>query len=261
MKIEFHKYQGAGNDFIFLDNFSGRYDDLTVTQIQLLCDRKFGIGSDGLIKIDKSDAFDFVMDFYNPDGSKSFCGNGARCATRFVINSILRKDEYQFEAIDGLHEAHALGGNISLSMRDVQQIETVNNETYILNTGSPHYVHFVEDVENMDLYEYGRSIRYNARFRDQGINVNIVQVIKPNLLSIRTYERGVENETLACGTGITAAAIAYVHQQKWKGEITVHLKAKGGDLSVAFYAKEEGGYTSIRLIGPATYVFSGEIDV
>ncbi len=261
MEIEFYKYQGAGNDFIFLDNFSGRYDALTLSQIQFLCDRRFGIGADGLIKIDRSEDWDFNMDYYNSDGSQSFCGNGARCAARFVENNLLRKDAFTFTAIDGIHQANVMTDKISLEMKDVLQLKSIDENTFELNTGSPHYIHFTKNVKDYDIYSFGKEIRYSESYREEGINVNIVEELSQNSLFIRTYERGVENETLACGTGITAAALAYGRKNELKGDVKIAVKAMGGDLAVQYHVTEEGAFKYIRLIGPATFVYSGKINV
>lgn len=261
MEFDFYKYQGAGNDFVFLDNFSGKYDDLTLKQIECLCDRRFGIGSDGLIKIDKSADWDFNMDYYNSDGSKSFCGNGARCAVRFVNENLLKKDSYTFNAIDGVHKGQLIGSDVSIEMHNIDVVEKVDDNTFVLNTGSPHYIQFQDKVDQFDILAFGRKIRYSERFEMEGINVNAVQIISDNELFIRTYERGVENETLACGTGITAAAIAFAEKQNRQGDVKIQVKAMGGKLAVSFHAFDDGRYKSIKLIGPAEFVYKGSIDV
>ena len=211
MEISFRKYQGAGNDFVMIDNFSGQYDDLSVSSIQKLCDRRFGIGADGLIKINRSDNSDFYVDYYNSDGSQSFCGNGARCSVRFVNDCILpEKLNYSFDAIDGLHRGELINNEeVKIRMSNVNSIEEISASEYLLNTGSPHYIVLVEDNKNIDLLKEARAIRYAPRFKEKGVNVNFVHLINEDTLSIRTYERGVEDETLACGTGITAAALVY----------------------------------------------------
>jgi diaminopimelate epimerase len=257
MKVQFSKYQGAGNDFIMLDNRDGRYDCLTFDDIRFLCHRKFGIGADGLIKINSIKDFDFEADYYNADGSKSFCGNGGRCAVAFTKKLAIIGDETTFLGYDGLHKASIVDGLIQLEMMDVTEIQQTNND-YVIYTGSPHYIHFVESNATFDIYDYGKSIRYNETYKQEGINVNSVQVLGSNELSVRTYERGVENETLACGTGVTAAAIAYAHQQQLTGEQIIKIQVLGGELSVRF-AIDEGIFSNVWLIGPGTHVFSGEI--
>ncbi len=261
MQLEIFKYQGAGNDFIFLDNFSGKYDDLTLSQIQFLCDRRFGVGADGLIKIDRSEEWDFHLDYFNSDGSKSFCGNGARCAVRFVHDQILKKDVYTFMAFDGVHQGQLLEQNVAIDMKDVNKVEHIGDVSFVLNTGSPHYIHFVDSLTKHNIVEFGKKIRYSDRYTAEGINVNLVEITAENSLKIRTYERGVEDETLACGTGITAAAIAYAVLQKKEADVKVSIKAKGGDLRVSFYVAEEGSFKAIKLIGPAEFVFKGSVDV
>ncbi len=261
MHFEIYKYQGAGNDFIFLDNFSGKYDDLTLSQIQFLCDRRFGIGADGLIKIDRHADWDFHLDYYNSDGSKSFCGNGARCAVRFVNDHLLKKDVYLFLAYDGVHQGQLIGENVAIEMKDLDQIEKIDDNTFILNTGSPHFIHFVDQVRDFDLLAFAKKIRYSDRFAEEGINVNIVEVLNKKGLFIRTYERGVEDETLACGTGITAAAIAYAYTENLESDQKIEVKALGGALSVSFHVADNGIFKAIHLIGPAEFVFTASIDV
>jgi diaminopimelate epimerase len=261
MHIDFYKYQGTGNDFILLDNFSGKYDALTVFQISQLCDRRFGIGADGLIKINKDEESDFEVEYFNADGSKSFCGNGARCSVRFVNEHLFKRDSYTFNAIDGFHEAQLEGKNVSLEMKDVSEIENGENGSYILETGSPHYIKFESDIKEKDIVEFGKSIRYNDYYREIGINVNLVEKVNDTSLKIRTYERGVEDETLSCGTGITAAAIAHSSSKKMTGDVHIFVESMGGDLEVKFYSENGTDFRNIRLIGPAEFVFKGSINV
>jgi diaminopimelate epimerase len=261
MIIEFYKYQGAGNDFVMLDNFSGKYDDLSMEQIVHLCDRRFGVGADGLIKINKIDSADFEVDYYNADGSKSFCGNGARCSVRFVNETILKRDQYTFLAIDGLHTAQVGGESIHLEMKDVNKVKKINGQTFELQTGSPHYILFSKGIATQNMVEVGKEVRYNEFYKELGINVNLVEELGNNQLSIRTYERGVEDETLSCGTGITAAAIAYAHSNEKTGNQLIHIKAIGGDLSVKLSTENGSQYHAIELIGPAVFVFKGEVNV
>jgi diaminopimelate epimerase len=257
MEIHFFKYQGAGNDFVMLDNFSGQYDCLTVAQINALCDRRFGIGADGLIKINRSSDSDFYVDYYNADGTQSFCGNGARCSARFVADELLRKDSFEFTAIDGPHEATLLAdGNVDLLMQNVDKVLTHKENEYFVHTGSPHYIIFDKDIESLDLISKAHSIRYSEQYKTEGVNVNLLEQEGFNGLKIRTYERGVEGETLACGTGITAAALAAsIHLSKDQNEW--NIKAIGGDLKVRF--EQDNGYKNIHLIGPAEFVFKGKI--
>lgn len=262
MKISFQKYQGAGNDFVMIDNFSGQYDDLSIQMIQQLCDRRFGIGADGLIKINTSSEFDFEVDYYNSDGSKSFCGNGARCSVAFVHENILKnKTDYSFTAIDGVHTGAYSKENITIDMVDVAEIKIHGDLCYELNTGSPHYIQFDKMIDDKNIVELGREIRYSSAYEKDGINVNWVESDGHDGLKIRTYERGVENETLACGTGVTAAALAF-HHRYYPEQKNMHVpvKAKGGDLAVKFSYHPQTGYSNIFLIGPGKFVFKGEMD-
>lgn len=260
MKITFSKYQGTGNDFVMLDNLSGQYNDLTLDQIRFLCDRKMGIGADGLIKISSDDALDFNVEYYNSDGSQSFCGNGARCSVAFAKNLGCLEEHTRFRAIDGVHEAKlTVDGRVHLEMLPLSDIERVEEEeTYVMDTGSPHYVKFVPAKKVPNIVTFGKEIRYSDRFKKDGINVNTVVELGPNTIHVATYERGVEDETLSCGTGVTACALAYMDKYNTDGEVGV--STKGGKLSIK--AKKNGeGYDNIWLIGPAKKVFDGSIEV
>jgi diaminopimelate epimerase len=260
MKIEFHKYQGTGNDFILLDNLEGHYSSLTLPQIQFLCDRKFGIGADGLIKINANVNSDFEVEYFNSDGSKSFCGNGARCAVAFSETLGFAVSETHFLAIDGLHTARKTGDLIALNMADVMHVQVAEND-FILHTGSPHYVKFVTDLSSENVYTTGREIRYSEQFLKDGINVNLVEMQSDGSLKIATYERGVENETLSCGTGATACALVSSLRHNQTGSNRIKVAVKGGELQVNFINKENAEFSEIQLIGPATFVFKGEINV
>lgn len=256
--LNFVKYQGAGNDFVMIDNRLGNWDNLSIQQIQHICDRRFGVGADGLIKINTSSNTDFECDYYNSDGSKSFCGNGARCAVAFSKELGIAKDRFIFQAIDGEHEAFILDGLVHLKMNDVSKMEWIGSDA-LLNTGSPHYIQWVGQVQNLDVFHSGQVIRYNERFKAEGVNVNFIEEVAQKALKIRTYERGVEDETLSCGTGITAAALAFAAKHHMMGEQTIPVYAAGGDLKVTFqYNGNE--FTEIWLIGPAERVFEGEIN-
>lgn len=256
MTLKFHKYQGTGNDFIIIaENSDVR---LSVEQIRFLCDRRFGVGSDGLIIIGQSETADFEMDFYNPDGSKSFCGNGSRCAVLYAVdNKLIHSDSGVFNAIDGRHEFLVNGNEVKIHMRDVSEIHQRNSD-FILNTGSPHYIVNVNDTESIDLTTDARKIRYSEEFAGQGINVNFVQPFRKGI-RMRTYERGVEDETLSCGTGVTAAALSFVFSKQMKGPLDV--TTRGGKLSVEMKKTENGSFTDIWLCGPAMRVFFGEIEI
>lgn len=259
MNLRFVKYQGTGNDFIMIDNRSGEWDNLSVSTIQKLCDRRFGIGADGLIKINSVEVYDFEVDYYNSDGSKSFCGNGARCSVAFAHELGFTSDSVSFMAIDGAHEALKKNGLVHLKMNDVAEIDDSQKE-FVLNTGSPHFIHFTENVRDFDIVAYGKQVRYSDKYKQEGINVNAIHQLDAHSFEIRTYERGVEDETLSCGTGVTAAALALGKKNEITGDFEYQVKSRGGDLSVKF--RNAGtGFTDIWLIGPAESVFKGEVNV
>jgi diaminopimelate epimerase len=260
MKIAFSKYHGTGNDFVMLDNRKGWFDDLPLSQIKLLCHRRFGIGADGVIKINSTNRADFEVEYFNSDGTKSFCGNGARCSVIFAEKLGLFSGHCTFLAIDGLHGAAVKNGLVILSMKNVSTVENCKGD-YVVDTGSPHYVHFTEKVETFDVISFGEKIRYSSRFEREGINVNIVECLKTNNLYVRTYERGVEDETWSCGTGVTACALAYAVQKGMLGEHTVQVRVKGGQLAVRFIQKKIGFFEGVELVGPGVFVYSGEMDV
>ncbi len=255
MEISFYKYHGTGNDFIILDNRDGRYNQLTVEQIALMCNRRFGIGADGLMLLEVEEGYDFKMKYHNADGKEgSMCGNGGRCLVQFAKDQGISKDKYHFIATDGPHEASIQeNGWIRLKMKDVDNI-TLSDADYVLNTGSPHLVRWVDDMTTLNVFEEGRNIRYNETYQQDGININFVKKLE-NGIQVRTYERGVEDETLSCGTGVTASAIAAA---KNLGDNHVHVKVEGGALEVMFHKKNENQFSDIWLIGPATFVFTGK---
>lgn len=260
MKIRFEKYQGAGNDFVLLDNRENIYDKITNSQVKKICTRHFGIGADGLMLLNKKEGYDFEMVYFNADGNEgSMCGNGGRCIVQFASSLGLKKSEYSFLATDGIHKAEIdLDKEISLKMNDVNNIE-FSLDHYVLNTGSPHYVKFVKDLTNFDVVDEGRKIRYSKPFAEKGINVNFVEMLHEDEIFVRTYERGVEDETLSCGTGVTASALVAAHNDN--GFNRVEVKTKGGNLNVEFEKKSEQEFENIWLSGPATFVFSGEIEL
>lgn len=260
--LKFHKLQGAGNDFILIDDRDERFNIGNNALVKFLCDRKFGIGADGLMLLRKREGYDFQMIYYNSDGNESsMCGNGGRCITAFADQIGLKRDKYLFLAIDGDHDAElSLQGDVywvKLGMIDVAEVEVGADYLY-LNTGSPHYVKFVNDLKSYSVIEEAQKIRYSERFKAKGTNVNFVEIID-GVLHIRTYERGVEGETLACGTGVTAAVIAAYHSGKIT-QTSFPVQAMGGDLKVGF-VKEGTVYTNVCLEGPAKFVFKGEINV
>lgn len=259
-KFEFYKYQGTGNDFVIMDNRRLQFDRRDHELVARLCDRRFGIGGDGLMLLQSKEGFDFEMVYYNSDGKESsMCGNGGRCIVEFARSLELVKDKAHFIAIDGEHEAHVKPGFISLKMNDVSQVE-LNADYSFLNTGSPHYVAFVNDIRNFNVFEEGKKIRNNARFRAEGTNVNFVEK-DYNHLFVRTYERGVENETYSCGTGVTAAALVASIRDISTATDYCSIKTLGGDLTVKFRKQANNSFTDIWLEGPATFVFKGEIEV
>lgn len=255
--IPFFKYQGTGNDFILIDNRHQEY--LTrkdTSRIKHLCDRKFGIGADGLILLQNTPGFDFEMVYFNSDGRESsMCGNGGRCIVAFARQLGVIREKCRFLAIDGPHEAMVRDKNwVELKMSDV--LETEQGEDYfILNTGSPHYVVFVEDVSDLNIVESGQAIRYSERFRKEGINVNFAER-KPGGIEVATYERGVEDETLSCGTGVTAAALSWALLNPEAGN-ELDINTKGGELKVRFQSNSKGSFRDIWLCGPAELVFEG----
>lgn len=258
MNYSFYKYQGTGNDFIIMDNRDGVIQ-LTTEQVTFLCDRRFGIGADGLMLLNNLEGYDFAMKYYNSDGRESsMCGNGGRCLTRFAYDRGIHKSLYNFRAIDGEHTA-TLGEKdwINLNMKDVVQVQSQYGDA-ILDTGSPHYVKSVADIWSINVYEEGKKIRYSDVFAANGINVNFVENTD-NRIIVRTYERGVEDETYSCGTGVTASALIFAHNEK--GFNHVDIQTKGGKLAVEFEKKGEQYFSNIWLCGPATFVFSGEIDL
>lgn len=256
MQLTFYKYQGTGNDFVILDNRDGSIS-LNTQQVKFLCDRRFGIGADGLMLLNKLDGYDFEMTYYNADGRESsMCGNGGRCLTRFAFDRGIHKDNYLFRAVDGDHEAE-LGENgwIRLKMQDVHEVKEYHGDL-LLNTGSPHYVKSVHHVMDLDVFKAGRDIRYNKDFEAEGINVNFVENDDKKII-VRTYERGVEDETFSCGTGVTASALVSAHNDK--GFNRVEVQTLGGHLAVEFDKTGEHSFENIWLCGPATFVFKGEI--
>jgi diaminopimelate epimerase len=259
MIVNFTKYEGTGNDFLLLNNLDGRYNHLSLQQIQKMCTRRFGVGADGLIKINQSEKAAFEMDYYNADGSKSFCGNGARCAVHFAGQIGIDVTKVDFEAIDGLHAASLIGDEVILKMSDVDAIEK-RSDAYIVNTGSPHYIELSEDISSRHVISFGRTVRFSDAFKEQGINVNLLKELSSSEIAIATYERGVEDETLSCGTGATACALLWDSLSSASLK-EVNVKVKGGKLKVQLERDGKGGYRNVYLIGPATPVYHGVIEV
>lgn len=260
MTIHFYKYQGTGNDFIVIDNRKNE-TTLTTTQINDLCDRRFGIGADGLMLLNEKTGFDFEMKYYNADGKPgTMCGNGGRCMIKFAYHLGIHRELYRFLATDGVHEAEIdTDGIVSLKMKDVNIFRKFHND-YILDTGSPHYIKMVTNVMELDVFKKGSEIRHSKEFEEEGINVNFVeQSEEVDKIIVRTYERGVEDETLSCGTGVTAAALVCYHNENGFNEVEV--KTLGGMLSVEFDKIDENKYENVWLCGPAEKVYEGTIEV
>lgn len=258
MHYTFYKYQGTGNDFILLDDRSGQIGNLSQDTIAQWCHRRFGIGADGLMMLGSKDGYDFTMAYYNADGAPgSMCGNGARCIVRFAADLGLKKERFHFLAPDGDHEAELLSdGSVRLWMSDVNGIDVFENDR-VLDTGSPHYVRMAEGVKDLDVAACGRAIRHSEPFNASGINVNFVERKGPNDIFVRTFERGVEAETYSCGTGVTASAL--VASDSMTGLQQIEVETLGGRLRVEFERTGPDSFQNIRLSGPATFVFKGEV--
>ena len=260
MQLEFYKYQGTGNDFVMLDNRSGFFPKENIKLIADLCDRRFGIGGDGLILLENDTETDFKMVYYNSDGNQSsMCGNGGRCLVAFAKKLGVIQNKTTFIATDGLHHATITDdGLVSLQMIDVTDVK-VNPDYVFLNTGSPHHVQMVDDLENFNIKENGARIRYGDLYGKVGSNINFVKQIDETTFSLRTYERGVEDETLSCGTGATAVAIAMNVLGKTDTS-SVNLNVQGGKLIVSF-DRYDNIFTQVTLKGPAEFVFKGTIEI
>lgn len=260
MQVHFYKYQGTGNDFVIIDNRSEFFPKEDTKLIERLCDRRFGIGADGLMLLENDPETDFKMVYYNSDGNQStMCGNGGRCLVAFAKQLNVIGDATSFNAVDGLHHASVdKDGIVSLQMIDVDEIK-INPDYSFLNTGSPHHVQIVEDLEHYNVKENGAAIRYGELYGKAGSNINFVKKIDDSTFALRTYERGVEDETLACGTGATAAAIAM--NATGQTDLTaINVNVEGGKLSVSF-EKEGNKYVNVFLNGPAKFVFEGTIEI
>jgi diaminopimelate epimerase len=257
MDLHFFKYHGAGNDFIIADNRELTFPADNISLVEKLCNRRFGIGADGLMLLQNHHGYDFEMRYFNSDGREaSMCGNGGRCIAAFAHRLGLTGRHTTFIAVDGPHEAvMEEDGDVSLKMSDVGELQLTGND-YFLDTGSPHFVRFVDDLDLVDVVKEGRSVRYSETYREKGTNVNFVRQLANHLI-VYTYERGVEDETLACGTGITAAVLSAASRSGMdEGCFTV--RAKGGNLSVSF-EKSGNGFRNIWLKGPAAFVFQGVV--
>jgi len=257
MQQTFYKYQGTGNDFVMIDNRQHVFDKNNTERVKFLCDRRFGIGADGLILLEDHPEYDFKMVYYNADGNESsMCGNGGRCLVAFAKQLGVISNKAVFEATDGVHHASIDGEIVKLQMLDVDTIEKYENHVF-LNTGSPHHVQFEIQIEDFDIKSKGATIRYGEPYNTAGSNVNFVKKQSDTTFRVRTYERGVEGETLSCGTGVTAVAIA-MHYIGETQEKHVILNVEGGELEVCFDF-ENDTYNNVWLIGPATFVYKGSI--
>ncbi|WP_218598647.1 diaminopimelate epimerase [Polaribacter sp. NJDZ03] len=254
MNLDFYKYQGTGNDFVMIDNRTLTFPKENIALIAKLCDRNFGVGADGVIIIENDTDFDFRMIYFNADGSETFCGNGGRCAVAFAKYLEIINSKTSFIAVDGPHLATIENGIVSLKMIDVDEI-TVKENSVFAYTGTQHHVELVDNLDNFPVFEKGKEIRYS--YNAPGSNVNFAQKINETTFRVRTYEKGVENETLACGTGVTAVAIA-MHKTGKTTSNLISLPVEGGNLEVSF-SEKDGIYTNVFLKGPATFVFKGEI--
>ncbi|MCW3124900.1 MAG: diaminopimelate epimerase [Bacteroidetes bacterium] len=260
MKLPFYKYQGTGNDFVIIDNRSLGLTKEDTALIRRLCDRRFGIGGDGLIYLQNRDGFDFEMVYFNSDGREStMCGNGGRCIVKFAHDLGLGDKEFSFLAIDGPHRGKILeNGIVSIQMQDVTAT-LHRGDHYTLDTGSPHFVRFVKDIQHYPVVEKGREVRYSDTYKEGGINVNFAEELSRGNIYVRTYERGVEDETFSCGTGVVASAIAYFYD-KDPGDTNINIKTLGGQLNVQFDLHDLH-FTNIWLTGPAVQVYSGETTI
>lgn len=261
MDIKFEKFQGAGNDFILLDNRNAIYSNLTFEQIKTICNRHTGIGADGLILLDYSNDSDFEMRYFNSDGNaSSLCGNGSRCVVAYAYKLGIIGNYTQFKAIDGYHNAQLISNNeVRLKMNNISRIMHFD-KAIVLDTGSPHYIELHDDISNLNIKKLGSEIRNSKPFNPEGINVNFIQKESNQKFLIRTFERGVEDETLACGTGAVAAAVGMHHLGETEGETKIELQALGGMLIVDFIYKNKS-YENIHLQGPANFVFSGTLKI
>ncbi|MER3319009.1 MAG: diaminopimelate epimerase [Allomuricauda sp.] len=257
MELQFFKYQGTGNDFVIIDNRQDTFPKNNTKLVAELCDRRFGIGADGLILLENDNMSDFKMVYYNADGAESsMCGNGGRCLVAFAHYLGIVEKETKFNAVDGLHYATVEGDIVNLKMIDVDKIHEKQNHSF-LDTGSPHHVQLVKELEKFDVQKEGKKLRYGI-YGESGSNINFVEQTKDNAFDVRTYERGVEGETFSCGTGVTAVALA-MHESGKTSASEIHIHTIGGDLTISFEEKD-GKYSNIFLKGPAIQVFKGTIE-
>ncbi|RUT78234.1 diaminopimelate epimerase [Ancylomarina longa] len=261
MQLNFFKYQGTGNDFILIDNRDFIIDSKDISLIEKICDRRFGVGGDGLMLLENEENFDFRMRYFNSNGKEaSMCGNGGRCIVAFAYHLGIITDSTSFIAVDGEHKAKILNNKkellISLQMQNISKLE-IGEDYFYLNTGSPHFVKFIPNHNNFDTYSEGRKIRNNDRFKKEGTNVNFVS-FQDDSIMVSTFERGVEDETYSCGTGVVAAAISASFKTKNQ---SFKIITKGGNLKVNFEKIDSQNIKEIWLTGPAKYVFTGKFNL
>tara|TARA_B100000214_G_scaffold229124_1_gene166986 strand:+ start:4009 stop:4782 length:774 start_codon:yes stop_codon:yes gene_type:complete len=256
MILYFYKYQGTGNDFIIIDDRNLNFDINNNQLINSLCERRLGIGADGLILLRDNNEYDFEMIYFNSDGFQStMCGNGGRCIVDFARNLGIVSNETTFLAIDGIHQAKFLEDEISLKMKDVTEIRKIGKD-FLIDTGSPHYIKMIDNLETLNIEKEARIIRCSPLLEDEGVNVNFVS--NNSNINMRTYERGVEAETLSCGTGAIAVAIA-MYYDKLTHESIVNINTNGGVLNVCF-EEFNGIFRNIWLSGPVNMIYSGEFE-
>jgi len=259
MKLSFSKYQGAGNDFIIIDNRKPVFDKTDSALIARLCNRRFGIGADGLMLLENKTGYDFEMIYFNADGGlSSLCGNGSRCIVRFSQQLGVTGMKARFLASDGPHEAILQDQSVKLKMGDISAIES-GDDFFYLNTGSPHYVKMVKGLATFDVFREGRTVRNSERFMKEGTNVNFIEK-EGETLFVRTYERGVEDETLACGTGVTASALIAAVNGLCEDSGSCAVRTPGGKLKVYYKRTGISSFTDVWLEGPAEKVFEGVIE-
>lgn len=270
MQLTFYKYQGTGNDFVMVDDREQTFPVNDTALVERLCNRRFGIGADGLILLQPHATEAYFMKYYNSDGREStMCGNGGRCLAAFALHRDAVKGAHTFMAVDGLHEVVYEGDPgkalwVKLKMKDVDLVEQRNDHTFVLNTGSPHFVQFTDEpLSAYEVVKQAKQVRYNDEFATYGINVNFINLLGLHHIAIRTYERGVEDETLSCGTGVTAAAISTVLLNKLpEGTHTIEVNSAGGQLKVQLtYHAATQKFTNIWLQGPAAFVFKGTVEI
>ncbi|MDA9067790.1 diaminopimelate epimerase [Flavobacteriaceae bacterium] len=256
MTVEFYKYHGTGNDFVLIDNRSLFFDKNNTELISKICSRHFGVGADGLILLENDNLYDFKMIYFNSDGKQtSMCGNGGRCIISFAKKLNIIDDKANFMAIDGIHEGIINNNLIKIKMNTVSEIQNINTG-FLLDTGSPHFVKFCDSIDNINVFEFGRELRNNKEISEDGVNINFTEVIDNSSIKVRTYERGVENETLSCGTGVIASALS-AYKKGLVDTNRIKINTLGGELFVSF--EFNNIYKNIWLEGPAIEVYKGQI--